>query len=136
MKNSRLASGFTLVEVLVALAIVGLALAAVAGVLGNGLTAHETVSGAEEALAVAEEQLTLAGTALRPGTASGTYAGQFAWQTTVAPYADATDKTADVPTSLPPLYRIAVSVAWRDGWRSREVALSTLRLGLPPSTIP
>jgi general secretion pathway protein I len=136
MKNSNRASGFTLIEVLVALAIVGLALAAVASVLGNGLTAHETVSGAEEALALAEEQLTLAGATLRPGTTSGTYAGQFAWQTTVAPYTDADNKTADAPSSLPPLYRVAVSVAWRDGRRSRQVALSTLRLGQPASLTP
>ena len=129
----RLAAGFTLIEVLVALAIVGLALGAIASVFSNGLLGHETAANAEAALAVAEEQLALAATSLRPGTVSGSFAGRFAWQTTVSPYRDDSDKDADAPTTLPQLYRVAVSVSWRDGYRSRQVALATLRLGAPPS---
>src|SRR5262252_2226313 len=118
-------AGFTLVEVLVALAIVGLALGAVAATFGNSLTAHETAADAEAALAVAEEQLALAAALPRPGTANGNFAGRYAWRTTVAPYDDG-EKSADPTHSLPVLYRVVVSVAWRDGRRSRQVALSTL----------
>lgn len=131
MMSDRREDGFTLIEVLVALAIIGLALGAVAGVFGLGLTGHETASAAETALAVAEEQLTLAAATPRPGAANGIFANRFAWQTTVAPYRDATEKSEEAPTGLPPLYRIAVSVAWHDGRHTREVALSTLRLGSP-----
>jgi general secretion pathway protein I len=129
MTCARRQSGFTLIEVLIALAIIGLALGAIAGVFGQGLTAHETASQAEMALAVAEEQLALAAATPRPGAANGVFANRFAWQTNVAPYQDATDKTADAPSALPPLYRIAVSVAWHDGRHTREVSLSTLQLG-------
>jgi general secretion pathway protein I len=122
-------AGFTLMEVLVALAVVGLAMGAIAGVFSNGLLGHETASGAESALALAEEQLALAAAAPRPGATSGTYDGRFAWQTTVAPFQDTADKDAPAPASLPSLYRIAVNVSWRDGRRSRQVSLSTLRLG-------
>lgn len=128
MSARRDSAGFTLIEVLVALAIVGLALGAVAATFGNSLTAHETAADAEAALAVAEEQLALAAAAPRPGNAAGNFAGRFAWRTTVAPYEDGS-KTADPTHSAPVLYRVAVSVAWRDGRRSREIALSTLRLG-------
>lgn len=131
MTSARNAAGFTLIEVLVALAIIGLALGALAGVFSQGLAGHETASSAETALAVAEEQLTLAAATPHPGAANGVFAGQFAWQTNVAPYIDPGAKAADAPTELPPLYRIAVSVAWHDGRRSREVSLSTLRLGTP-----
>jgi general secretion pathway protein I len=129
-------AGFTLIEVLVALAIVGLALAAVAGAFSNGLMGHEVASEADRALALAEERLALAGAAapLRAGTARGTFAGRFDWQTTTAPYED-DDKTADPairPAAALRLYRIAVSVAWRDGHRQRQLALSTLRLGPSP----
>lgn len=123
--------GFTLIEVLVALAIIGLALGAMAGVFGQGLAGHETASEAEAALAVAEEQLTLAAATPHPGAASGVFANRYAWQTSVAPYQDGDSKTADAPTALPPLYRVAVSVAWHDGRRTHEVSLSTLRLGSP-----
>ena len=117
---------------LVALAIVGLALGALASVLSTGLMAHETASGAEAALAVAEEHLALAGATSQPGSSTGTYAGRFAWQATVSPYDDGA-KAAELPNSLPPLYRVAVTVVWRDGHRSRQLALSTLRLGPVPS---
>jgi general secretion pathway protein I len=130
-RPGRLA-GFTLIEVLVALAIVGLALAAVAGVFSTGLAAHATASDAEAALALAEERLALASASPHPGAGSGTFAGRFAWQTIVSSYADPGNKDADAPNSLPLLYRVAVSVAWHDGHRSREVALSTLRLAAPP----
>jgi general secretion pathway protein I len=129
------AAGFTLIEVLVALAIVGLALAAIAGVFSQGLIGHETASDAEAALALAEERLALAGSTLQPGASSGTFAGRFAWKTTVSPYAEG-DKTADPPNALPRLYSVAVSVAWQDGHHSRQVALSTLRLGAPPAASP
>jgi general secretion pathway protein I len=121
--------GFTLIEVLVALAIVGLALGAIASVFSNGLTAHETVSDAEAALAVGEEQLALAAASLHPGASNGTYGGRFAWRATVAPYTDPADPSPDAPTTLPQLYRVAVSVAWQDGRHSRALSLSTLRLG-------
>jgi len=134
MRGSKRA-GFTLLEVLVALALVGLALGAVAGVFSNGLMGHETASDAEAALAVAEEQLTLAAATPNPGSATGNFAGRFVWQTTVAPYNDG-DKEAVAQSSLPPLYRISVSVAWRDGRRSRQLALSTLRLGSVPKDAP
>ena len=131
MSARRRSAGFTLVEVLVALAIVGLALGAVAATFGNSLTAHETAADAEAALAVAEEQLALAAASPRPGITRGTFAGRFAWQTNIAPYDDG-DKAADPTHLLPVLYRVGVSVAWRDGRRGREVALSTLRLGPAP----
>jgi general secretion pathway protein I len=129
MMCARNQAGFTLIEVLVALAIIGLALGAVAGVFGLGLTGHETASTAEMALAVADEQLNLAAATPRPGAAKGVFANRFAWQTTVAPYQDTAGKADNVPPNLPPLYRIAVSVAWHDGRHMREVSLSTLRLG-------
>ncbi|HZK92287.1 MAG TPA: prepilin-type N-terminal cleavage/methylation domain-containing protein [Stellaceae bacterium] len=129
--ESAAPAGFTLIEVLVALAIVGLALAAVAGVFSNGLIGHETASDAEAALALAEERLALAGATatLRPATDKGVFAGRFAWQTTVAPYEEGDDTRLAQPTGLPRLYRLAVSVAWQDGRRSRQLSLATLRLG-------
>jgi general secretion pathway protein I len=130
-KASRTA-GFTLIEVLVALAIVGLALAAVASVFSTGLVGHETAADAEAALSVAEERLALAGApaSLHPGTDKGSFADRFAWQTVIAPYDDGGDaKQFAQPKNLPHLYRITVGVAWHDGHRNRQLSLTTLRLG-------
>jgi general secretion pathway protein I len=128
----RRAAGFTLLEVLVALVVAGLAMSAIVGVFGNSLAGHAVVSDAETALALAEEKLALAGAAapLRPGSDKGVFADRFAWQTTVSRYADGGDgKQTGQPKASEPLYRIAVDVAWQDGRRSRQLALSTLRLG-------
>ena len=138
-RSSRRATGFTLIEVLVALAVAGLGLAAIAGVFGTGVLGHETAADVDTALAVAEERLAAveAVATMRPGRSSGVYAGRYDWQVSVAPYDD-TDHGA-APAAAPSplagsaiptmrLYRIEAAVAWRDGRRQRQLALSTLRL--------
>ena len=127
---------------LVALAIAGLALAAVAGVFGIGVFAQETAADANTALALAEEKLASAEAVatMRPGRNGGVYAGRFEWQVAVAPYADPDENAAaknPLSDALAPgslrLYRIQSSVAWRDGRHRRQLALSTLRLlPVPP----
>jgi general secretion pathway protein I len=127
-------AGFTLIEVLIALAIVGMALVAVAAVFSNGLVGHETAADAEAALALAEERLATAEAtaALQPGISNGQFVGRFAWQTVIAPYEDGSEAAGQIlpAKNVPPLYRVAVSVAWHDGHRSRQLSLSTLRLGV------
>lgn len=138
-RNRSRDGGFTLIEVLVALAIAGLALAAIAGVFGTGVLGHATATDADAALALAEEKLAGAEATptVRPGRSAGVYAGHFDWQVSVAPYDDTGD-TAALPPAVNPLpnpaaptlrlYRIEAAVAWRDGRRRRQLALSTLRL--------
>jgi len=129
-------AGFSLIEVLVALVITGLALAAIAGAFSNGLLGHQASEEAATALTLAEEKLAVAGTGqpLRPGTASGEFAGRYRWQLTIAPYEDrAGGDAADIgqPGALQ-LYRIEAAVAWREGLRQRLLSLTTLRLGPAP----
>ena len=135
--SGRGAAGFSLIEVLVALAIVGLGLAAAAGMLGTGLQGHSAARDVAAARAFAEDLIAQTGITgkLAPGATHGNFAGRFAWERTVAPF---TDPAADADRFLktrtaPPLYRITVEVTWEDGRRRREIALSTLQLGpIPP----
>jgi len=129
--RGRAAAGFSLIEVLVALAIVGLALGAAAATIGTGLMGHEASRDIATALAVADQRLAEAGVTggLRPGSHAGDFAGRFAWHLTVAPYRDAEVKPGAAPPIGFRLFRVAVTVSWRDGRRRRQVALSTLRLG-------
>ncbi len=124
----RFARGFSLIEVLFALAIVGLALGTAATVFSNGLLGHNAAGDVDTALALAQEKLAAAGvtTPLGAGETHGDFAGRFAWRVTTARF---DDKELDAaPPSALTLYRIEAQVAWRDGLRQREIALQTLRL--------
>lgn len=131
LNRPRGAAGFSLVEVLVALIIVGLALAAVAGVFRTGLLGHELAVGADAALALAEEKIAAAGVTepLRPGRSAGLYGDRLQWQVSIEPYQDKSSAGFEQPLPDLQLYRIAVTVVWRDGRRQRQLALDTLRLG-------
>ena len=119
---------------LVALAIVGLGLAAAAGTVGAGLSGHEASRDAETALSLAEGKLAEAGIAapLREGQSEGAFAERFAWQVSIEPYADPGEDRLAAAVDPMKLYRIAVSVAWQDGHRERRLALATMRLGRAP----
>ena len=126
-------SGFTLIEVLVALAIAGVALAAIVGVFSSSVAGQTAADGAAAALAVAEDHMADAeATAiLRPGDSTGVFAGRYRWRVVVAPYKDAGAEPVDPLAATVRLLRIEVTVAWADGSRRRRIALDTLRLGPP-----
>jgi general secretion pathway protein I len=125
-------AGFSLIEVLVALAIVGLVLVATARVFGAGILVHDAASGTGAALALAEDKLAAAGIdgKLRAGSSEGVFAGRFRWRVTIAPYAD--PASADLPEPRYRLLRVAVEIAWREGWRERHTELTSLRLAPAP----
>ena len=128
-------AGFTLIEVLIALAIVGLALAAAVGTLGNGVSGHAAARDIDTALALAEGKIAQAGITepLLPSRGEGEFAGRFAWRRIITPYDDeaAGGHFAKLQSALR-LYRVEVTVAWYNGHRPRRLALATLRLGPPP----
>lgn len=128
------AGGFSLIEVLAALVIIGLALAAAGGVFRTGLLGHEVAVGADAALALAEEKIASAGVTepLRPGRSDGLFGNRFQWQVSIEPYQEKSSTDFDQPAPDLQLYRIAVTVSWRDGRRQRALALDTLRIGSPP----
>jgi prepilin-type N-terminal cleavage/methylation domain-containing protein len=132
----RAAAGFSLIETLVALLVAGLALTAIAEVFGTGLLGHQTSDTTATALSLAESHMAMAasGEPLTPRQAEGTVAGRFHWLLTVAPYEDPQKSISGFaqPAASLRLYRIAVAVDWRDGWRQRQLALDTLRLGPAP----
>lgn len=126
--------GFSLLEVLIALAIVGLALAAAAGTFGAGLLGHEAARDAATALSLAEGKLAEAGIAapLGESRSEGSFANRFDWQVTVAPYDDPSEDRLAATNDGWRLYRVLVAVAWQDGRRRRELTLATLRLRPTP----
>jgi general secretion pathway protein I len=122
-------AGFTLLEVLVALVILGLVVGASATVMRNGVASHSIASDVDTALAIANSRLAAAGVThrLREGVTAGTVASRFHWQESVAPYKDPATHAPDAPEAFR-LYRVAVAVAWPEGAHRRRLVLATLRL--------
>jgi prepilin-type N-terminal cleavage/methylation domain-containing protein len=124
----RRTGGFTLIEMLFALMVIGLAMAAAATMFRTGLIGNETAASIDEALRIGQAKLDESGAdlPLRPGISSGKF-GRFAWQLAIARASD--DEAAAAHLAL---YRIEARVLWRDGARERHVTLDTLRLGSAP----
>ena len=126
--------GFSLIEAIVALASVGLALAAIAGVFSTGLRGHETAEGVDAALALAESKLAEAEAVaiLRPGRSEGVFGGRYEWRLVVAPYQDEAAGPVDRIAKSLRLYRIEATAAWHDGRSRRQISLATVRLAPAP----
>jgi len=126
-------SGFTLLEVLVALAIAGLALAGLFAAGSGGLFASDTAAQAEEALERAQSHLAAVGrdAALLPAESSGDDGGGYRWHLSVRPVASRRLSSANGvfgPVTTTTLYEVDVVISWRSGGHERRVALRTLRL--------
>ena len=123
----RTHAGFTLLEVVIALALLGLVLAALSQGVRGALIGSDKAGGLQTALTLAESRLAELGVAgkLQPGTESGDVGGLH-WTTRVEPYGEAQNAP-----DLPPLFQLRVTVSWRQRAAMRDVTLETLRLGSP-----
>jgi general secretion pathway protein I len=129
--------GFTLLEVVVALIIAGIAGVALFQAVGTGL--HETLAALmyDQAIVRAKSRLEAAthGTQLAAGDWRGDDGGSFRWRLHVAPIATAIVSTTGVysPSASRSravvLYAVTVWVGWNDGGRERQVRLDTERVG-------
>lgn len=126
-------AGFTLLEVLVAMAILGIAVATMLQLSSQGLRLLH-LSGEHQKAMLLADRLVRQTPAGAEGTESGED-GAFAWERRVAP--------VEVPRELvapglgtgpaPQLRSITVSVSWG---RGRSVQLATLRASVAASTLP
>jgi general secretion pathway protein I len=125
----RPSAGFSLVEVIVALAILGLAVGAIATVFGSSAVGHTTARNVDLALALAEEKINAIGISepLKLGRSEGTFDERLAWQITVANYEDRRRRLEPVDLSSTKLFRVDITVSWHEGVRERQVALTTVR---------
>ena len=132
-KRARVSDGFTLLEVLVAFVIVGLALAAIIGVFETGLAG---VTGAEKraiALILAESKMAEIGITepLESGRQEGAFAGDYRWRTTIAALPASGRPRA---SSVVAAYRVDVEVHERAALGANRplIHLKTVRLLVAP----
>jgi general secretion pathway protein I len=123
----RRAGGFTLIEVMVALVVLGLAFGAALHSLSGALDRLGRDRNAAEALLLARSTLARVGRdiALAPGDVDGTVGG-FSWQVQATPYAAAA--TPGLGALLG--YTVHVAVGWKERGQARQVGLTTIRLAI------
>jgi len=118
-------AGFTLVEIIVALAILALSLNVILPAISDALWRTGEAEARAEAASLARSLLAQAGSAvlLHDGAAAGKFDNGFRWRLHASPYG--------VSNQLAPVraYQVTAEVFWDDARQEHSLALTTLRLG-------
>lgn len=119
--------GFSLLEVLVAFAILSVSLGVLLQVFATGLRNAGIADDYSQATLYAESILAAVGreTPLSEGVHSGPVNDRFAWRSTVSPYAEGLPNPEKTRVRA---YRVSVEVYWAGRGQERSVTLETLRL--------
>ena len=123
--------GFTLIEVLVALAIAALGLALLFAATGSGLESVAAADRYMQASSHAQSRLTWVGRALplRKGDYSGEEGDGFHWHVHIA---DPASHEGTGPQAQPlAIYPITVTESWQSGVAQKRVSLYSERVGPP-----
>ena len=123
--NAQRSQGFTLIEMVVAFAILGITLSALYSTFESALLRVRRDAHMSESTLLAQSLLARAGTEwpLAAGTQQGNwndYAYEIAEQMVVAP--------EDQPPYTLTTVRVTASVRWQESGSNRSIALSTLKL--------
>ena len=125
----RAAGGFSLLEVLVAFAILVISLGALLRVFGGGMRAAALAEEYSRAAILAESKLASMGVEepLTEGSREGEFDDTYRWRSLVAEYPVETP-TSQIVVSAVKLLEVTVEVNWSSGVKRRAITLSTLRL--------
>lgn len=121
-------AGFSLLEVLVAFAILAVSLGVLMNIFAQSARTTILASQYSRAASLAEARLNAVGTAeipLEEGVFSGDPEGGIAWEVSILPVPLGEEFTVE-PLATP--YRVNATALWQDGGQARSVTLSTLRL--------
>lgn len=118
--------GFTLIEVLTAMAVLGISVGLVIALFAGGLRSAGTSQTYSRALLLArykmDEGLVIGGSGLSEGEADGTVL-KYKWKRSVSPFYFSDKAEAGGASNL---YSVEVKVSWKDGLKNKEVALQSL----------
>jgi general secretion pathway protein I len=130
MKQGKRNPGFTLIEVVVALAILGIGLVVIIELFGGGLRLGRISQEYTKASGYARmkmEEINMA-SALEEGIQGGEFDGQFRWQMEVKRVSllpPSRETTYHPPVDL---FWVRVDILWKSGSRERAAALESYRL--------
>lgn len=130
--------GYTLIEVLVAFAVLALALTVLLGTLSGATRQVRWSADAGRAALHAQSLLAQVGVgeALQPGRRDGEFDdGRYRWTLDVAPFTDPLlPPPAGTDPFTPQLMQLRLAVEWGDGGRGQRMQLDSLRLVQPDAT--
>lgn len=120
--------GFTLIEAVVAFAIMALVMGTLLGAFGGIIGGSRAARASETALALAEAKLAELGhtAPLERGERRGRFADRYAWRARVEPYRLKGPGFDEVPGLA--AFRIEVEVSWTTPRGGRSLTLASLRL--------
>lgn len=125
VRHSRSSSGFTLLEVIVALAIMGIGFALAMELLATGLRSAKASEDYTLAVLLARQKMaeTLAASSLTGSAEQGQFDGGLNWATEIQPF----PQDQELPAQL---YQVRVRVAWPGRRGEKSVDLYTLRMAV------
>ena len=128
-KTSSTVAGFTLIEVVVALAIAGLGLALLVAATGSGLDSSTAAARYLQAASHAQSRLAQLGLTfpLKKGEYSGEEGDGFHWHIRIA---DAVSHTSTGGAAAL-LYPVTVTESWKSGRQQKNLSLYSERVGQP-----
>ena len=132
--SRRSQRGYTLIEVIVAFAVLGIALMLLLGTLSNGT--RQLRWAADSGLAALHAQSLLDGIGIEIPVVSGSTTGEFEdgryrWALEIAPYVDPAMPPALLDPSGQQLFEIALTVDWGERGPRERLQVHTLRLREP-----
>ncbi len=138
--SPRRQHGYTLIEVIVAFAVLALGLSILLGILSNSTRQVRWADDAGRAALHAQSLLDQSGVgeALQPGHSEGDFeGGHYRWSLDVTPWRDPSLRDAapqPEDPGAPKLLQLVLDVRWGDGGPRNRLQLQTLRLVLPDTT--
>jgi general secretion pathway protein I len=125
-RATRDASGFTLIEVLVALVVLAITFGFAYDALSGALGWTERSQNTQKALTIAESMLQRVGNdiVLQDGSLAGRTSDGFAWQIDTTPYGNASNTAAGALAG----HQVEIVVSWTEQRNERQVRLLSVRL--------
>ncbi|KJV06621.1 general secretion pathway protein GspH [Methylocucumis oryzae] len=135
MQTNSKQQGFSLLEILIAFAILAISLTILLKIFSAGTNTAIVAEEYTTAVQIAESLMTQVGVATRiqPGETSGDENERYHWRILITPYLP-DPNLVDIKQLKLLMYQVVVTVSWSDGGDGeRQLELSTLKLGTEES---